>query len=110
MQSKTICLAPGITADDNGNYTGVTETITGDNWFITSFIVNNQAKSEVAIELKFTKSDNSTFTIPFKLTAYQTDTASMAMDLRIAMPDGTTITITSSAAEVDAMFSLVSPN
>lgn len=110
MQSKTICLAPGTTADGNGNYTGASAAITGDNWFITSLIVNNQAKNEVAVELKFTKSDNATFTIPFKLTAYQTATAAMAMDLRIAVPNGTTITITSSAAEVDAMFSLVSPN
>ena len=110
MQSKTIRLAPGTTADGSGNYTGTSETITGDNWFITSLIVNNQAKNEVMVELKFTKSDNATFTIPFKLTAYQTETAAMAMDLRIAVPNGTTITITSSAAEVDAMFSLVSPN
>ena len=93
MRSKTICLAPAINADSNGNYTGITETITGDNWFIT-----------------FNKSDGSSFSIPFKLTAKNTSTSSMALDLRIAMPDGATITITSSSSMVDAMISMVTPN
>lgn len=110
MQSKTICLAPAITADSNGNYTGTTETITGDNWFITSLIVNNQDETETPVTLTFNKSDGSSFNIPFKLTAKNTSTSSMALDLRIAMPDGATITITSSSNMVDAMISMVTPN
>lgn len=110
MQSKTICLAPGTTADGSGNYTGTSETITGDNWFITSFIVNNQDETETPVTLTFNKSDGSSFSIPFKLTAMNTSTSSMALDLRIAVPDGTTITITSSSSMVDAMFSMVTPN
>lgn len=110
MQSKTICLAPAITADSNGNYTGTTETITGDNWFITSLIVNNQDETETPVTLTFNKSDGSSFNIPFKLTAKNMSTSSMALDLRIAMPDGATITITSSSNMVDAMISMVTPN
>ena len=110
MRSKTICLAPAINADSNGNYTGITETITGDNWFITSLIVNNQDETETPVTLTFNKSDGSSFSIPFKLTAKNTSTSSMALDLRIAMPDGATITITSSSSMVDAMISMVTPN
>ena len=110
MQSKTICLSPAITADSNGNYIGTTETITGDNWFITSLIVNNQDESETPVTLTFVKSDGSSFSVPFKLTAVGTATSAMALDLRIAMPDGATITITSSSNMVDAMISMVTPN
>lgn len=110
MQSKTICLSPAITADSNGNYIGTTETITGDNWFITSLIVNNQDETETPVTLTFVKSDGSSFSVPFKLTAVGTATSAMALDLRIAMPDGATITITSSSNMVDAMISMVTPN
>ena len=110
MRSKTICLAPAILADSNGNYTGTTETITDDNWFITSLIVNNQDETETPVTLTFNKSDGSSFSIPFKLTAKNTSTSSMALDLRIAMPDDATITITSSSSMVDAMISMVTPN
>ena len=110
MQSKTICLSPAITADSNGNYIGTTETITGDNWFITSLIVNNQDETETPVTLTFVKSDGSSFSVPFKLTAVGTATSAMALDLRIAVPDGVTITITSSSSMVDAMISMVTPN
>ena len=110
MQSKTICLSPAITADSNGNYIGTTETITGDNWFITSLIVNNQDETETPVTLTFVKSDGSSFSVPFKLTAIGTATSAMALDLRIAVPDGATITITSSSSMVDAMISMVTPN
>ena len=110
MQSKTICLSPAITADSNGNYIGTTETITGDNWFITSLIVNNQDETETPVTLTFVKSDGSSFSVPFKLTAVGTATSAMALDLRIAVPDGATITIISSSSMVDAMISMVTPN